>query len=167
MYILRSQSKFHMKVITITKICPSSGFASMPCSAFCLKLPQQLPCISQFTFGQPCVFPANHVFRSRYGCSLAEYLSDFPLLLRITSSLSRLNSWADSSTGGRAARDGCIMEFGLDTYRLRGSAVGLGVEILFRDRKYGTCRISDGRSTSCISNAAFHTHLACRQLYLA
>lgn len=53
---------------TKNSVCASRSarFASMPCSAFCLKLPQQPPYVCQFTFGQPCAFPAYHVFRSQY-----------------------------------------------------------------------------------------------------
>lgn len=54
-------------------------------------------------------------------------------------SLSLFNRWAGGSTASRAAGDSCVTDFGLDTLRLRRSAVGLGVEIPILGRKYGIC----------------------------
>ena len=91
-----------------------------------------------------------------------------PFLLRlldlccITVSLNLLKSeWADGSTAGRAAGDGCIMEFGLDTLRLTRSAVGLAVEILIRDCKYVICGILVRANHFPKYKCVFHTHLDC------
>ena len=121
----------------------------MPCPAFCLKLPKQLPCVSYFTFRQPCAFPAYLVFHSQRRLSCVKYLYDFPLplldLCCVILSLSLLKGrWVGGSTAGRAAGDICITDFGLGTLRLRRSAVGLRIEILILEHKYGVCGVLDG-----------------------
>jgi len=105
---------------------------------------------------QPCDFLAYHVFYSRQRLSLVKYLYDFLLrlldLCYITLSLSLLSyRWAGSSTASGAWGDGGITDFGLDTLRFRRSAIGLGVETLILDRKYGFCGMLD-RPSTCPSN---------------
>ena len=62
---------------------------------------------------------------------------------------------------GRAAGEGYIIEFGLDTLRLRRSAVGLAIEILTRDYKYVICGMLGRANHFPKYKCVFYTHLDC------
>lgn len=107
-----------------------------------------------------CAFPGSplgsHVLFQRIMYSIFNTVSLLPSIFMISHSCSSacavsLCVWTCSRPGGVVAGPrrmvGYIMEFGLDTLRLRRSAVGLGVEILILDRKYVICGMLDGPIT--------------------